>query len=250
MLPITYLDPNDSQGGVWYKQMAQLNVFHRELQEIIAIISGAASVPFSAAVPLNAQSRMPPTCITGALTFTPSGTAQGGACSVKLVADGNPAHIPNFAAFTPDPNPSDFPNLGWNNTAGTTNYVQMWWDGGVPYYTVWHPDPLARQTMPSVAAVSAVHGTNPTLVLALEAGAPISATQLPPTTAFRVFDNGGTLPITGVSVSGNNVSLSLDGTINAGDTVTLSYTPTVGPFLQDANSLPLYGIDAAPVTVS
>jgi hypothetical protein len=214
-----------------------------------APVSGAGStpvlVPFAMAIPLDATKRMPPSQITGATTFTVSGTpVAGGTCTLKLTANG--VNTPVF------PGIHWGGSAGWVNTAGTVNIVTIWNDGDATYYSVAQHQ-SAPITLPSLT-LSAKSGASSPSILTLSLSAALGNSGALDASQFAVATtNGGaqTDNVLSASASGSTVTISMSRPATVGDTTAVSYTPSATPAsrLVDASGNALYAISSAPVTV-
>jgi hypothetical protein len=89
-----------------------------------------SQVSFSTAIDLSSAKVMPPTTVSGALTFTTTGTPSiFKPVYVRLIANGT--NTPDFSNFVEWGG-----SLGWVNIADTVNNVTFFYDGTESYYSV------------------------------------------------------------------------------------------------------------------
>ena len=210
----------------------------------------APVVPFSTTVPLSGTFEMPPQSIFGPLAFAPAPNPVNAAtCIVRLTADG--VHVPTFPGFTVEGS--------WTNTAGAINHLVFGYDDSIFDVCIGllgqaSATPLTR---PSIASISATHGSSPTITIATGGVTSLNPNAVPPISAFALSTSQGAT-IARVAVAANAFTLTLSGAVAVGDTVTLSYAPPplnspiagLGTPIQDTSGNHLEAFSSAPVTVT
>jgi len=208
----------------------------------------SSTVPFATAIPLDGNKRMPPTQVTGALTFTVADSpaaAAGGTCTLKLTSNG--ANTPAF------PGIHWGGSSGWVNTAGTVNIVTIWNDGDQTYHSIAQHQ-SAPVTIPNLTSALKSGASSPaTLALTMSAALGNSGAVDASQFAVSTTNSGSqqTDNVLSASASGAVLTLSLSRAATVGDTTTVSYTPsaTLAGRLVDAAGNPLYWMVDAPVLV-
>lgn len=97
-------------------------------------IAHSTSIPFD-----NLRTVMADHAITAKNTYTVDNTNQvtQGSCQLRLTANGNAAHIPDFSAFN-----RVVGQKGWNNKNGALNTVTFYYDGTNYWYKIDSPQSL------------------------------------------------------------------------------------------------------------
>jgi len=248
-----------------------INANFRELYGVVGPFVPSANVAaFSSTLPLDNHYVMPRQSITSELTFAAGASpVAGGMVTVELVADGNPAHAPNFGPFSQYQNASYASN--WNNTAGAVNRVNLFCSelynqngdtGTLIYqYTIFQGSenqPLGTPVQaPAVTSINVTHGTNPTLTIGI-GGSGLNPNYVPAIGAFSVSGSDGAQVGPGpaglagatVVVTAGSVQIPLCGSVAAGDVLTINYTPPADGALQDSSGVRMGAITGATVTAA
>lgn len=141
---------------------------------------------FSATIPLTTagQGYMPPTNVTGPLTFTPAaGAVRGALVYLRLTA--NSSYLPNFSAFKEWDRSS-----GYDNTTGSVNLVQFFYDGTDNWYSV---SQAGTATATPASTVSGVTVSPSTATGSTNFTATVQGTNSPSQTVTWTCSGGGSI---------------------------------------------------------
>lgn len=191
--------------------------------------AGVADIDFSQSIPLSSGgvSYMPPQTVTGPMAFTPMANAvRNSLVYLRLTANGT--NMPTFTGFKELGS-----SMGYDNTNGTVNQMQFFYDGTDAYFTATQAIiSAAGDTTAPVRQSAAVNGS--TLVLAYNEAL---NTATPALNSFSYVLNGAAaVNPTAVAVSGQNVTLTFATAALQGQSATLSYTPGTNPIRDTAGN--------------
>ncbi len=182
-------------------------------------------------------------------------------------ANGTPIQVDVSGVLTQDPVPTDvtlnvpyklanpmpvgYPTIPSRTGSASTEYPGQTFPAGTVLGLVQQEANAliaagATTTFPGFTSISVPPGSNPTLLIDINALLDTSAAPAP--SAFSVLDNGTAMTVSNVAVSAGSVALVLSGTVASGDAVVVTYTPPgVNPVQSTTGQLlaPINGASAS-----
>jgi hypothetical protein len=195
------------------------------------------SVAFNTSIPYTGYLKMPEQAVTAQYAFAPNpaGALDSTETIIGLIADGNPAHIPTFAASM---NPVNNPQ--WVNTQGQVQTITTWRENGRYYYGI-VPGPLIDTGVPTLSLIAVQNTDKNSVVLQW------SENMDPAISAASAF----AIPTKTISahtrVDGIYTYLTVSPPVAYGESLTLNYTPPATNKMRDLAGNLVASISSAAV---